>query len=100
MPKHIRPVLPFLLTLGVMLMPSAHAAQNTTSSVEIRQSTEDTSPQAQYKRAQREAHAAYQEALADCKKMSKSERSACEKEAKTNFQSDMKDAEKMRSGGK
>lgn len=100
MPKCMRQVLPFLLTLGIVLMSPAHAAQNTTGSAEARQSTEDTSPQAQYKRAQREANAAYRQALTDCRKMNKSERSACEKEAKANLQSDLAEAKKMRSDGK
>lgn len=90
----------FLLAVGCALAMSAHAAPPAESKVEAQQSTEDMSPRGQYKIAQKEANAAYQQALSDCKKMSKSERAGCMKEAKSNYQSDLAQAKKAMSSGK
>jgi len=97
---HRKLVSSFLFAAGAMLTVSVYAARSADSKVEAQQSTEDTSPQGQYKIAQKEANAAYQQALADCKKMSKSERSGCVKEAKSNYQADLAEAKKTYSSGK
>ena len=90
----------FLIVFGCALTASAHAARGADTKAEARQSTEEMSPQAQYKIAQKEASAAYRDAQADCKKMSKSERTACLKEARSNYQADLSQAKKALSSGK
>lgn len=92
---------PFLLVVGSMLvLPSAvYAARHTQDKAEAQQSTEDMSPQGQYKIAKKEADAAYRDALADCKKLSKAERTSCAKEAKANHQADLSQAKKALSSG-
>lgn len=66
---------------------------------EAKQLTEDFSPQAQYRLATREAQAAYQDAVTNCKTMKGAERNSCIKEARTNLQADLANAKKMRSSG-
>jgi hypothetical protein len=66
---------------------------------EARQMTEDFSPQAQYRLATREAQAAYQDAITNCKTMKGADRNNCMKEARTNLQADLANAKKMRSSG-
>jgi hypothetical protein len=66
---------------------------------EARQLTEDFSPQAQYRLATREAQAAYQDAITNCKTMKGADRNNCMKEARTNLQADLANAKKMRSSG-
>lgn len=92
----IKTILP--LAIVVAAIP-AHAARNSASTAEAKQTTEDTSPQAQYQRSKREAQAAYQEALTSCKKMRGTERNSCMKEAKSNLQGDLAEAKKARSSG-
>jgi hypothetical protein len=79
---------------------SAYAAQDAMSRAEARQTVEDRTPQAQYQTSKREANAAYQDALAECKKMRSTERTGCMKEAKSNLQSDLAQAKKSLSSGK
>lgn len=66
---------------------------------EARQLTEDFSPQAQYRLATREAQAAYQDAMTNCKTMKGAERNNCMKEARSNLQADLANAKKIRSSG-
>jgi hypothetical protein len=54
-----------------------------------RWSMEDTTPEARYRTMKKEAGAAYQEALWDCKKMAASERSACQKAARDQYNQDL-----------
>jgi hypothetical protein len=56
---------------------------------ERKQLTQDFSPKARYNLAKREAQAAYSEALSVCRSLSRSERSACNKEARATLQSDL-----------
>lgn len=56
---------------------------------------EDSTAKAQSKTAQKEAAAAYQEALADCRKMRGAEAKACMKEARDNYRNDTADAKKL-----
>jgi hypothetical protein len=57
---------------------------------------EDVTAQARYQTSTKEAHAAYQEALKDCRTMKGSERSACLKEANVNLQADLAAAKEQR----
>lgn len=83
-----------LVAGGIAFLPAYAAADP-----EARQLTEDFSPQAQYRLATREAQAAYQDAVANCKTMKGADRTACMKEAHTNLQADLANAKKMRSTG-
>lgn len=84
------------LALALLLIGGgAIAAGDKPTSSEARQTTEDTTPRAQYSTSKREAQAAYQEALNDCKKVRGTEKTACMKEARTNLQSDLAEAKKM-----
>jgi hypothetical protein len=56
---------------------------------------EDSTAKAQSKTAQKEATAAYQEALADCRKMRGAEAKACMKEARDNYRNDTAEAKKL-----
>lgn len=91
--------IPLLFVVGFFSSGAAGAAQDAMSRAEAMQTIEDTTPQARHKTATREAHAAYQEALADCRKMRAAERTPCMKEAKTNLQSDLAEAKKILSSG-
>lgn len=51
--------------------------------------TPDTTPEARYKTMKKEAGAAYQEALWECKKMAAAERSACQKTARDQYNQDL-----------
>lgn len=92
-------VSPFLLVISAALTMPVHAAQDTSSKAEARQSTEDTSPKGQYQTSKKEAEAAYRQALADCKQMRATERKTCMKEAKSNYQADLSEAKKLLSSG-
>lgn len=91
-----------LFVMGTMLvsLPLAYAAGTAEDRVEAQQSREDMSPQGQYKIAKKEADAAYQEALTNCKKMSKADRTACMKDAKAAHQADLAQAKKEFNAGK
>jgi hypothetical protein len=88
------------LVLSLLLIAgSAIATEDKLTRAEARQTIEDTTPRAQYNTSQREAQAAYQEALNDCKKMRGAEKTACAKEARTNLQNDLAEAKKLLSDG-
>jgi hypothetical protein len=53
---------------------------------------EDTTPRTRLQTLKKEAGAAYQEALADCKKAERAARVACMREARTMFEQDLADA--------
>lgn len=91
-----------LFVMGAMLvsLPSAYAARTAEDRAEAQQSKEDVSPQGQYRIAKKEADAAYQEALTNCKKMSKADRTACMKDAKAAHQADLAQAKKEFSSGR
>ncbi|RJF99154.1 hypothetical protein [Noviherbaspirillum saxi] len=78
---------------------AVHAAQDAMSRAEARQTVEDRTPQAQFQTSKREANAAYQEALAECKKMRGTDRNKCMSEAKTNLQNDLAEARKALTSG-
>jgi hypothetical protein len=74
---------------GAMLLSSA---QTTDDKDPARWYTEDTTPQAKYQTAKKEAGAALQESLAECKKMTGTVRAECMQEARSRFHADMMDA--------
>ena len=53
---------------------------------------EDTTPQARFRTLKKEAGAAQQEALSECKKLEYATRSACIKKARATFELDLDDA--------
>lgn len=57
---------------------------------------EDATAQARYQTSTKEAHAAYREAVKDCRTMKGSERTACVKEANANLQADLAAAKEQR----
>ena len=59
---------------------------------------EDATAQARYQTSTKEAHAAYQEALKDCRTMKGAERASCLKEANVNLQADLAAAKEQRRG--
>lgn len=56
---------------------------------------EDTTSQAHYQTSAKEAHAAYQEALKECRQMKGAERAVCLKEASSNLQADLAQAKQQ-----
>jgi hypothetical protein len=85
------------LGLGCLLSAGAYAAADATPKDEARWRTEDATPQARYQTMKKEAAAAYRENTKQCKTMSKSERAACMKDAKANYDRDLADAKKASS---
>jgi hypothetical protein len=84
------------LALSLLLIAGAAvSAEDKLTRAEARQMVEDTTPQAQYNTSRREAYAAYQEALNECKKMRGTEKTACTKEAKGYLQSGLAEAKKL-----
>lgn len=51
--------------------------------------TEDTTPQMRYQTSKKEAGAAYEEARKECKAMRGADASACNREARENYQQDL-----------
>lgn len=89
-----------MMIAGSLSLVSANAATDALRQAEARQLVEDKTPQAQYQTSRKEANAAYQEALVECKKMQGSERSGCMKEARSNLQSDLAEAKRLLSSGR
>jgi Tfp pilus assembly protein PilP len=84
-----------LAAAGIVFIPAAYGA----SDLEAKQMTEDFSPQAQARLATREAQAAYQDAVSNCKTMKGADRNSCMKEARANLQTDISNAKKMQGSG-
>lgn len=84
------------LILCVQLLPNSIAGTNRHSadrSVEARQSQEDTSsPQDYYQTLKKEAGAALQINLRECKSMKSKSRAHCEREAREVYKQDLIDA--------
>jgi hypothetical protein len=89
-----------MVVAGSLPFMAAHAATDAMSRAESRQLIEDKTPQAQYQTSRKEANAAYQEALAECRKMQSGERSGCMKEARSNLQNDLAEAKRSVSSGR
>lgn len=87
------------LILGSAFAFPTLAASPATSKAEAAQTTEDFSPQAQYKLSQKEAHAAYRMNVNDCKSMSGKEKTSCMKDAKTQLREDLASAKSQLSTG-
>lgn len=98
--KFTRVILALALSGGALLNCTAALAQHPVEPSPIdkdpaRWYTEDSTAKAQSKTAQKEAGAAYQEALADCRKMRGADAKACMNEARDNYQNDVADAKKL-----
>lgn len=59
------------------------------SKAEASQLYQDTSPQARARLAQREAHAAFQHAMRQCRGLKAADRTSCMNEARTNLRNDL-----------
>lgn len=83
----------FVITAGIALPSSVVAAaglgEGGLNRAEARQLIDESTPEARYKNARREAYAAYEEAKNACKQLQKSERTACLKEARSYLQDDL-----------
>ena len=98
--KFIRVILAAVLMGGALLNCAAALAQtpddlSPTAKDPARWYSEDSSAKARSATAQKEANAAYQQALADCRKMRGAEAKSCTKEARDNYRNDMAEAKKM-----
>lgn len=94
----------FIILSGGLLLCSLASAQSYTgfpplSKGEALQLSQDMSPQARSQLARREAYAAYNEAAAACKSMSKAERKDCTAESKKNLRKDLNYAKEIRTSG-
>lgn len=92
MKNTVRNISTLLFFVGNAFVGMADAANDQNLSLDARQMTEDFSPKAQYSRSQREAYAAQAEAIKDCKTLSKSERTDCQKAAKQQLKEDLASA--------
>jgi hypothetical protein len=76
--------------VGAASLTTAHAAGEGAPEKDPKQwSTPDTTPQARYETAKKEAGAAYQEALKECASLRGAEKSSCVKDAQASFKSDL-----------
>jgi hypothetical protein len=91
--KHALALTLFIASLAAL--PASAGDAVPTPKDEARWDTPDTTPQQRYETARKEAAAAYQQALADCKALSGAEKSSCVKEAKANFEHDSAEAKKV-----
>jgi hypothetical protein len=73
-------------------------AQNAPEKDPARWYIEDTTNQERYRTATKEAHAAYQDALKECKKVERSERTSCKKEANAQLRADLAEAKRILQG--
>jgi hypothetical protein len=91
------------LSTGLLIVSLATAQPDTssppTSKAEAMQLSQDMSPKARSQLAQREANAAYKEAMSACKSMGKAERKDCSSEAKANLRKDLNYAKEIRTSG-
>jgi hypothetical protein len=53
---------------------------------------EDMTPEAKYQTARKEASAAYRQAMDDCRHLYRAERSACMRDAKINYDTELEEA--------
>jgi hypothetical protein len=84
-----------LLVASMSALSASAAAPDATEKDEARWTTPDTTPQQRYETAKKEANAAYQMVLGDCRALSGKEKSDCTKEAKTNYDHDLAEAKKQ-----
>lgn len=100
MRKHFRLATCMLALAGLGLTASVHAQQGNSEKDPARWTAEDTTSKARYQTLKKEADAALRENMKQCKSLPASERSACNKEAKSNHQQDLKRAkEEMNNKG-
>lgn len=90
-----KPILTLALLAASMSALSAFAGDAVaTEKDEARWTTADTTAQQRQETFRKEAIAAYQMALGDCRALSGKEKSDCTKEAKTNYEHDLAEAKK------
>lgn len=90
MQKRFRtPLLCALLALPAFAMTSAFAAEGAPEKDPAQWSTPDTTPQARYMTAKKEADAAHQAALGECRGLHGAEKTACTKEAQATYAQDL-----------
>jgi hypothetical protein len=80
-----------LITCSSISFP-VFAAGEPMSKSESQQTVEDMTPRGQYNISKKEDNAAYKDAVTACKSMKEGDKSACMKEAQTNFHNDMAQA--------
>lgn len=79
-----------LVCLSVLGCGTAFAEATTSAEKDPKQwSTPDATPQDRYETAKKEAAAAYQEALADCRSLRGAEKASCTKEAQAAYNKDL-----------
>lgn len=84
-----------LIGAAGILPASAAAAGDALGKDPVRWTTEDTTPQARYRSARKEAGAALQEAITECKRAPGPDRAVCAKEARERFAQDMAEAKQL-----
>ncbi|CAN5292171.1 hypothetical protein BH11PSE11_BH11PSE11_10220 [soil metagenome] len=87
-------LLSILLVAGNAVAVSSAMAQNLSNIDPPRWTIEDRTPQARYQTSKKEAAAAYQEALNDCRQNRGADRAACLRDARTNYQRDLDEAKR------
>lgn len=99
----MKPLIHYSALAAGLLACSLSGAQNYSgypswSKAEALQLTQDFSPKARARLAEREAYAAYEEAMRACKSMGRAERKSCAADAKTHLKNDLSYASEIRSG--
>jgi hypothetical protein len=84
-----------LLVASMSALSASAAAPDATEKDEARWTTPDTTPQQRYETAKKEAIAAYQMLLEECRALSGKEKSDCTKEAKMSHDHDLAEAKKQ-----
>jgi hypothetical protein len=85
--------------MSALLTPTEGWVQDLRGKDPARWSTELTTPQARYQNARKEAMAAYQQALMECRTKRAAAASSCKREARKDFDDDMAHASKLQRGG-
>ena len=87
--------LTILIATGSVAMHAVAAEENVQMKDPPRWHMEDMSPRARFNNMTKEANAAYQQSLNECRSLRNRELAACRKEAKSNLASDMQRAHRV-----
>ncbi|GAC1420933.1 MAG: hypothetical protein NVSMB6_22580 [Burkholderiaceae bacterium] len=94
--KRLAPgMLSLMLATGAAVAPVSIWAQEAGVKDPARWYTDLTTPQDRFQNARKEAAAAYQQALGECKSQRGAAAIACKKEARKNFDTDLMEAKKL-----